>query len=69
MHLSSLKNSKKTKVDIEGAIGVYKQIPISKADGTPTFSFRVTIEPEDTHPITLTHSNTQTISLKVVGLY
>jgi len=46
MHLSSLRKAEKKKVDLEGAAGVYKQIPISKADGTPTFSFRVfTIEP------------------------
>jgi quercetin dioxygenase-like cupin family protein len=31
---------------MEDAKGVYKQIPISKENGTPTFSFRVfTIEP------------------------
>jgi quercetin dioxygenase-like cupin family protein len=46
MHLSSLGKAEKIKLDMEGAIGVYKQIPISKADGTPTFSFRIfTIEP------------------------
>lgn len=46
MHLSSLEKAKKIKLDMEGAKGVYKQIPISKEDGTPTFSFRVfTIEP------------------------
>ena len=46
MYLSSLRNAEKIKLDIEGAKNVYKQIPISKADGTPTFSFRVfTIEP------------------------
>ena len=36
MHLSSLGKAEKVKLDMEGAIGVYKQIPISKADGTPT---------------------------------
>lgn len=46
MHLSSLESAQKLKSDMEGAKDVYKQIPISKADGTPTFSFRVfTIEP------------------------
>jgi len=31
---------------MEGAKGVYKQIPLSRKDGVPTFSFRVfTIEP------------------------
>ena len=51
MHLSSLGNTEKTKSDMEGAKGVYKQIPISKAHGTPTFSFRVfTIEPRGHTP-------------------
>jgi quercetin dioxygenase-like cupin family protein len=46
MHLSSLRGAEKVKLHLEGAKDVYKQIPISKADGTPTFSFRVfTIEP------------------------
>lgn len=46
MHLSSLRNTKKIKLDMEGAKNVFKQIPISRADGTPAFSFRVfTIEP------------------------
>ena len=46
MHLSSLEKAEKTKLVMEGAEGVYKQIPISRANGTPTFSFRVfTIEP------------------------
>lgn len=56
MHISSLGKAKKTRLDLEGAKGVQKQIPISSADGTPTFSFRVfTIEPgghtpHHTHP-------------------
>jgi len=37
MHISSLRKAEKTPVDMQGAKGVYKQIPISKADGTPTF--------------------------------
>ena len=46
MHLSSLEKAVKVKANMEGAKDVYKQIPISKADGTPAFSFRVfTIEP------------------------
>lgn len=46
MHLSSLTKAAKIKLDMEGAEGVSKQIPISKADGTPAFSFRVfTVEP------------------------
>jgi quercetin dioxygenase-like cupin family protein len=47
-----LEKAAKIKLDIEGAKSVYKQIPISKADGTPTFSFRVfTIEPGGHTPL------------------
>jgi quercetin dioxygenase-like cupin family protein len=36
----------KTKMALEGAKDVSKQLPIGKADGSPSFSFRVfTIEP------------------------
>ena len=46
MHISSLGDVKKIKPNMEGAKGIYKQIPISLEHGTPTFSFRVfTIEP------------------------
>ena len=46
MHISSLGKAKKIKPNMEGAEGVYKQVPISREDGTPTFSFRVfKIEP------------------------
>ena len=46
MHITSLGKASKTIPNMEGAKGIFKQIPISKADGTPTFSFRVfTIEP------------------------
>jgi quercetin dioxygenase-like cupin family protein len=46
MHITALESVKKIRPDMEGAKGVYKQIPISKENGTPTFSFRVfTIEP------------------------
>jgi len=52
MHISSLEKAKKTKPDMEGAKGVYKQVPISREDGTPTFSFRVfTIEPGGHTPL------------------
>jgi quercetin dioxygenase-like cupin family protein len=45
MHISSLEKAKKLDPHMEGAKGVYKQIPISREDGTPAFSFRVfTIE-------------------------
>jgi len=56
MHISNLGRAEKKKLDMEGARGVKKQVPISKEDGTPTFSFRVfTIEPgghtpHHTHP-------------------
>ena len=46
MHVSSLTKARKIKPDMEGAEGIYKQIPISREDGAPTFAFRVfTIEP------------------------
>ena len=56
MKITSLNKVNKVKMDMEGAKDTYKQIPISKGDGTPTFSFRVfTIEPKGhtpyhTHP-------------------
>jgi quercetin dioxygenase-like cupin family protein len=46
MKIISLDNIKKTEMDMEGAYKVQKQLPLSRADGSPTFSFRVfTIEP------------------------
>jgi quercetin dioxygenase-like cupin family protein len=46
MHISSLKDVRKVRPDMEGAEGVFKQIPLSREDGAPTFAFRVfTIEP------------------------
>ena len=46
MKTCSLETIKRSPVDMAGAEKVSKQIPISKADGAPTFSFRVfTIEP------------------------
>ena len=46
MHVVALEQVKKTKPNMEGAERVYKQIPISRENGTPTFSIRVfTIEP------------------------
>ncbi len=46
MKINSLEKSPKSVPVLEGAKGILKQIPISKADGTPNFSFRVfTIEP------------------------
>ena len=45
MKITSLDEVEKIKPDMEGATGIYKQVPISKDDGAPIFSFRVfTIE-------------------------
>jgi quercetin dioxygenase-like cupin family protein len=41
-----LQDIKKEKMTMEGAENVFKQVPISRSDGTPSFCFRVfTIEP------------------------
>lgn len=43
VHLSEVP---KAEVAMEGAHGAFKQVPLSKADGAPHFSFRVfTLEP------------------------
>jgi quercetin dioxygenase-like cupin family protein len=41
MKIINLKKVKKIKAVMDGAKAVYKQIPISKNDNTPNFSFRV----------------------------
>ena len=41
MKITNLEQIKKTKMTMEGAKDVLKQVPISKADDTPAFSFRV----------------------------
>lgn len=52
MKITSLDSAKKITPNMEGAEGVLKQIPISKADGSPSFSFRVfTIEPGGHTPL------------------
>ncbi len=52
MHVKSLDEVQATIPPMEGAKGVTKQIPLSKADGVPAFSFRVfTIEPEGHTPL------------------
>jgi quercetin dioxygenase-like cupin family protein len=52
LYITALEEVKKIVPDMESAKGVYKQIPISKENGTPTFSFRVfTIEPEGHTPL------------------
>jgi quercetin dioxygenase-like cupin family protein len=46
MKVVSLNRTTKVKADMEGAEGVYKQIPVGQGDGSPAFSFRVfTVEP------------------------
>jgi quercetin dioxygenase-like cupin family protein len=46
MYVTSLDKVEKIILRMEGAKGVYKQIPLSRKDGVPTFSFRVfSIEP------------------------
>ena len=46
MHITRLEEVEKIIPEMEGAKGIYKQIPLSQKDGVPTFSFRVfTIEP------------------------
>ncbi|MFH1640215.1 MAG: cupin domain-containing protein [Chloroflexota bacterium] len=52
MHISSLEDVEKIDPQMAGAIGVTKQLPISRKDGTPLFSFRVfTIEPGGHTPL------------------
>lgn len=52
MYITSLKNVKKTKMDMEGAYKVLKQVPISRESGAPNYSFRVfTIEPGGHTPL------------------
>jgi len=53
--ITNLEKTPMTKMDMEGAKDTYKQIPISKADGTPNFSFRVfTIMPVGHTPYPIT---------------
>ena len=52
MHISSLERAKKIKPDMEGAKDIYKQVPLSREEGAPNFSFRVfTIEPGGHTPL------------------
>jgi quercetin dioxygenase-like cupin family protein len=56
MKITSLDEVEKTRVTMEGAKDVFRQVPISRDDGSPTFSFRVfTVEggghtPYHAHP-------------------
>ena len=46
MKITSLQQCEKTAVNLEGAKGAARQVPIGKADGAPNFSIRVfTLEP------------------------
>lgn len=51
MKITALNKIEKTEVTMEGAKKVWKQLPVSKNDGSPLFSFRVfTIEPDGHTP-------------------
>jgi quercetin dioxygenase-like cupin family protein len=46
MKIISLDKVPKSKVQMEGALNAWKQIPLSREDGAPVFAFRVfTVEP------------------------
>ena len=46
MKITRLENVETSAVDIEGAAGAFRQVPIGRADGAPNFSIRVfTLEP------------------------
>ena len=46
MKIISLKDVEKKRVNMEGADKAYKQVPLSRTDGAPLYSYRVfTIEP------------------------
>jgi quercetin dioxygenase-like cupin family protein len=49
--ITSLDKVHKVKVEMEGAMNAFKQVPISKDDGSPNFSVRVfTVEPDGYTP-------------------
>ena len=51
MKIISLDQVKKNRVEMEGAVGAWKQIPLSKEDGAPVYAYRVfTIEPGGNTP-------------------
>jgi quercetin dioxygenase-like cupin family protein len=51
MYVTKLDQAEKTITRVQGAKGVHKQVPLSRTNGAPTFSFRVfTIEPEGHTP-------------------
>jgi quercetin dioxygenase-like cupin family protein len=51
MKIISIDQVEKTKVQMDGAAGVWKQIPLGKKDGAPVYSYRVfTLEPGGNTP-------------------
>lgn len=51
MKIVSLSNVEKKKVQMEGASGAWKQLPLGSSDGAPVYSFRVfTLEPGGNTP-------------------
>ena len=57
MHIISLDNIPRSVPNMEGAEKIFKQVPLSKADGAPNFVFRVfAIEPGG-HTPHHTHQN------------
>lgn len=46
MKIISLEKVEKKKVEMQGAVNAYKQVPLSRDDGAPVYSYRVfTVEP------------------------
>ncbi|HYW96656.1 MAG TPA: cupin domain-containing protein [Bacteroidales bacterium] len=41
MKIISLDKTEKSKVEMEGASGAWKQVPLSEKDGTPVYAYRV----------------------------
>jgi quercetin dioxygenase-like cupin family protein len=51
MIITNLQKIRKVKVEMEGAKNAFKQVPLSREDGAPHFSFRVfTLEPRGHTP-------------------
>jgi len=51
MKITNLEKIEKTRLNMEGAKDVQKQVPISQYDGSPQFSFRVfTVDPDGHTP-------------------
>ena len=51
MKIISLDQVDKSKVEMDGASGAWKQVPLSKKDGAPVYAYRVfTLEPDGYTP-------------------